>query len=189
MIYICISLYIIVYIHIYICIHAYMYIFIHMSQGLHRHHHIWPLCIYKKYIYIHICMCVCIYIYIYICIYVGVYMYMYIYIYVYRADPSGPASGTANGPASGLASETASGRARPASDPRTRLTLVSQLTLCGAPFYRCTDRSTDRDLEIYYGSRYVRPRVLSKLRWSRCSLLAFVSHIQIGRYTNRDIEL
>ena len=43
-------------------------------------------------------------------------------------------SGAANGPVSGPAIETASGRARPTSDPRTRLTLVSQLTLCGSPF-------------------------------------------------------
>jgi len=60
-------------------------------------------------------------------------MYLYLHTYIYETV-SGNASGFASQTACETACETASGRARPASDPRTRLSLVSQLTLCGATF-------------------------------------------------------
>ena len=61
--YICIYIYICIYVYMYICIYVYMYICIYVYM----------------YICIYVYMYICIYVYMYICIYV----YMYICIYVY----------------------------------------------------------------------------------------------------------
>jgi hypothetical protein len=64
--YICINIYIYIFIYMYICIYVYMYI-----------------CRYVYiYVYIYVCIYIYVYIYIYICIYINTYLCINTYIYV-----------------------------------------------------------------------------------------------------------
>ena len=74
--YICIYVYMYMYICIYVCVYMYMYMYICIYVYVYMY-----ICIYV-YMYICICIYVYVYMYVYICIYVCVYMYMYICIYV-----------------------------------------------------------------------------------------------------------